>query len=485
MSDLVIRRARLGERSVDIRIAAGVILDVVDAAQSARTTPDRATEIDASVSWVVPGIHDHHIHLRALSAAKSSVAAGPPDVTDAGQLRAALANAPAGPHGWVRAVGYHESVAGDLDRDVLDGWVADRPVRVQHRSGALWVLNSLALDIVGAHSEPSAGVERDHAGRATGRLWRMDGWLSARTASPGDSEFLMVLADMSRRAAASGTTGWTDATPGRSDAETELLAGSVSSGAVLQRLHLMVRAGAIGEPPGPDTPGPGRDEPPRVTTGPVKVLLDDFDLPSLDCLASTVRAARRARRPVAIHCVTRTQLVMALAAIDEAGGTVAGDRIEHGAVIPPELIPSLRLGGLTVVTQPNFVCERGDDYLRDVEPEEMPNLWRAASLADAGVAVAAGTDAPFGGEDAWSAMRAATERRTSSGAVLGPDERVDPARAFSWFCGSGPEPGRPRRVAAGEPADLVLLGEPLREAVASGGPPPVLSTIVAGRVVHG
>ena len=47
--------------------------------------------------------------------------------------------------GWLRGVAYHESVAGPLDRDRLDAWVADRPLRVQHRSGALWMLNSAGI----------------------------------------------------------------------------------------------------------------------------------------------------------------------------------------------------------------------------------------------------------------------------------------------------------------------------------------------------
>ncbi len=78
---------------------------------------------------------------------------------------------------WIRAVGYHQSVAGDLDRDVLDRMIPDRPVRVQHRSGILWVCNSAALAALDAEHETAPGVERDAAGRLTGRLWRMDRWL--------------------------------------------------------------------------------------------------------------------------------------------------------------------------------------------------------------------------------------------------------------------------------------------------------------------
>ena len=487
----MIRRARLGDRSVDVWLSGGRVAEVVDSGRTSRQfSAHGVTELDAAGGWLLPGIHDHHLHLRALAAARASVAAGPPEVRNARQLASALSRAPGvGPQRWIRAVGYHESVAGELDRTLLDRWVPDRPLRVQHRSGVLWVLNSRGLEVSGADSARSPGIERDGSGRATGRLWRMDEWLSAATPWLDDDDLVATLREVSHQAAASGVTGWTDATPGRSDADATLLADSVARGHVRQRLHLMVR---------PDSRAPGAHAGERsdrtaaapgvrglATSGPVKVILDDFDLPPLESLAETVRAAHGVRRAVAIHCVTRVQIVLALAAIDEAGGPFAGDRIEHGALIPPELIPRLKRGvGMTVVTQPNFVFERGDDYLRGTESEEIGNLWRAGSLAAAGVAVAAGTDAPFGSEDPWAAIRAATARRTSAGVPLGEEERVEPGRAFSWFCGSGAEPARPRRVAQGEPADLLVLGEPLETSIRAAGPPTVVATLVAGEVVY-
>ncbi len=109
-------------------------------------------------------------------------------------------------------------------------------------------------------------------------------------------------------------------------------------------------------------------------------------------------------------------------------GTVAGDRIEHGAVVPAELRAELARLGLTVVTQPNFVAERGDDYLAEVDPGDQPFLWPCRSLLAAGVAVAAGTDAPFGRPDPWRLVDAAVNRRSPSGAVIGADERLGRGR---------------------------------------------------------
>ena len=81
------------------------------------------------------------------------------------------------PGEWIRAVGYDESESGALDRGRLDALAPGRPVRVQHRSGAMWVLSSAALEQIGAAESGLAGIERDPGGQPTGRLFpRLDGW---------------------------------------------------------------------------------------------------------------------------------------------------------------------------------------------------------------------------------------------------------------------------------------------------------------------
>jgi predicted amidohydrolase YtcJ len=445
----------------DIRIAGG---SVAGCGLGLRPVPGE-DEIDAAGGAVLPGLHDHHVHLLALAAARASVQAGPPHVRTGAGLRARLraADAAARPGAWLRCVGYHESVAGDLDRWALDGMLAHRPVRVQHRTGALWMLNSAAVRQAGLAACQLPGVERDRAGRPTGRLWRMDDWLAARVPSqPPD------LAEVSASAAALGVTGFTDATPDASERDVAFLAASVASGAVTQRLHCMA-------PPGVRAPAGS-----SVVIGPVKILLDDATLPALDELASQVRAAHAARRPVAVHCVTRVQLVVTLAAMDVAGRR-PGDRIEHGAVIPEECLPDLR--GVTVVTQPHFVAERGEQYRAEVPAEDLPDLWRLRSLLEAGVATAAGTDAPFGGADPWHVMRAST-RRASLGFNPGRGEEIGATAAIRLFLGAPAFPAAPRVIAQGHPADLVVLRVPPAEAARSLASDLVAATVVGGDLVY-
>ena len=123
---MLIRAAELlsGE-IVDLRIEAGQIAAI-------GTLSARADEpvIEAGGGLLLPGLHDHHIHLPALAASLESVSCGPPQVFDEADLRAAL-QAPG--EGWLRGTGYHESVAGMLTAAQLDRINADRPYWLRHR----------------------------------------------------------------------------------------------------------------------------------------------------------------------------------------------------------------------------------------------------------------------------------------------------------------------------------------------------------------
>jgi predicted amidohydrolase YtcJ len=463
---LVLRDVRLDGRPVDVLVRDGQVARIAD-----RIAPPAAAEVvDGNGGALLPGLWDHHVHLLALAAAAASVAAGPPAVTDAAGLARALgaADRALAPGRWLRAVGYHESVAGPLDRDALDRLVPGRPARVQHRTGALWLLNGAGVAAARLDdASPHPGVERDAEGRATGRVYGADRWLRDRLgpADPPD------LAAVGARLARLGVVGVTDATPYDRADDLAPLAAAAASGALPQ--HVVATGGpalAGLVPPAP------------LAVGPVKLVVADHRLPDPDDLAGWIRTAHRHDRPVAVHCVTRVALVLALVAWDAAGSR-PGDRVEHGAVVPPDLRDGVARLGLTVVTQPHFVAERGDQYLADVEPDDLPYLYPCQSLLDAGIPVAAGSDAPYGDADPWRSIAAAVARRTPSGAVVAPGERVDPRQALALWLGPPDRPGGPpRRVREGGPADLCLLRLPLEAALSEPDPSVVAATVIAGRL---
>ena len=122
----------------DVRIAAGR----VTAIGALEPLPGEQL-IEAHGGCLLPGLIDHHIHLRALAAQSTSVLCGPPQTKNQADLIKTLSRAPG--TDWIRGVGYHESVAGDLTRADLDQLGPARPIRIQHRSGRLWILNSQAI----------------------------------------------------------------------------------------------------------------------------------------------------------------------------------------------------------------------------------------------------------------------------------------------------------------------------------------------------
>jgi predicted amidohydrolase YtcJ len=418
---LLLREVEVDGALVDVRVGA----DVEEIGQLV-PRPDENV-VDGRGGALIPGLHDHHLHLLAMAASTSSV-----DVSEGlDPLRDREGS------GWIRAVGWRD--AGD--RHDLDAVVPDRPVRVQHRSGALWVLNSAGLRALDLDASP--GIERDADGEPTGRLWRMDAWLGARV----DRE-LPDVAAVGDRLLRLGITGVTDATPDLDDDTCRLLRDAFPQ-------HLQL----LGDPNG---------------DGPCKVVLPDHQLPSYQELLDRVAAIRP--RPVAVHCVTREALVLLLAVLDHVGH-VKGDRIEHGSVVPRELGPLQPY----VVTQPGFLTARGDDYLRAVDPRDLPDLYRYRSLLESGTCVVPSSDAPYGPVDPWAVLRAARDRTSACGEVLSPDESVGTATALDGLLRPLADPSAPaRRVQLGAPADLVLLDAGLAEVLADPDAERVVTTFLAG-----
>ncbi|MDP9140456.1 MAG: amidohydrolase family protein, partial [Pseudomonadota bacterium] len=287
---MLIRRAELAaEELADVRVRDRRIVEIGAALAAA---PDEEV-IDASGAALLPGLHDHHLHLRALAASLASVRCGPPQVADEAALAAALraADAKLAADTWLRGIGYHESVAGELDRDWLDAAVPDRPLRVQHRSGRLWILNSAALEQIAA--DDAAPLERK-AGRYTGRLYDADDWLRRHIVTAPIS-----LHDASRLLARHGVTGVTDTTHHNDAAALQGFADAQARGELLQTVRAMGGASL-------DTCNTTW---PRVQRGEHKFHLHEHELPDFAELVAAIRCSHKHGRCVAFHCVTRTELV--------------------------------------------------------------------------------------------------------------------------------------------------------------------------------
>jgi len=465
---MLIRDVEIGlARPADVRIDAGRVVEI-----NSRLTPrtDEAL-IDGCGGALLPGLHDHHIHLVSVAASLVSVPCGPPQTNSAEALAERLldhaANEPTA-DGWLRGIGYHASVAGPIDREWLDRVLPDRPARIQHRSGRLWILNSCALERLTAVPAPLGHDPLEKVnGRPTGRIYDGDAWLRARLPSR-----LRPLEDVSTLLAGFGVTGVTDATPHNDHAHYRHFAMERERGALYQNLTVMGDASLDRA-----VPADG------LVRGATKIYLRESALPALETTHDAIMNSHVAGRPVAIHCVTVAELVFALSALQDAG-PLPGDRIEHASLAPPETIALIRDLGVTVVTQPGFVRERGDAYLSEVSARDVPWLYRLRGFLDAGIPLGGSTDAPYSDPSPWLAMDAAVRRVTAAGNELGADEALPPEAALGLFTGPPEAPGSARfEIAEGDRANLCLIDRPWRKARQDLTAVRVAATLIDGRVV--
>jgi len=426
---MIIRNAEIEGKVTDVLLADGLIAKIGNNLKG-------APHFDARGGALIPGLHDHHIHLNATAAAMNSVRCGPPEVISEADLIQALKQAG---EGWLRGVGYHHSVAGEIDRAWLDDNGPNRPIRIQHRSGRLWILNSLAM------------AELDKAEPPDGRL--LDSDISLRTKSQFPD-----LKPLIARLLSYGITGVTEVTPSNGMAEYE----NYLRAARPLRLSIM-----------------GRAELGAKQSQHLKLHYHDHDLPALESLAQEIKQAHAVGRNIAAHCVTRAELMLTLAALDLAG-PVYGDRIEHAAIADDAAIEWMKKLGVIVVTQPNFITEREAAYLKDVPRDEHKNLWRLKAFADAGLKVAAGSDAPFANPNPWAAIAAAVKRPKGF-----EGEAISPEAALALYTKPANDAGaKPRKIEIGEPADLCLLDSSWADARRNLTDVKVQATWVGGELVY-
>ncbi|HEX3246514.1 MAG TPA: amidohydrolase family protein [Chloroflexota bacterium] len=391
----------------------------------------RTTIIDLGGATVMPSFHDPHLHLLSYARQRARVdcrgALSPEDLVD----RISARNSAAPDGRWIRAAGFDDATFqhSELpDRLLLDRASRRRPVRLQHRSLHLDILNTRALKVSGLWSSDDPGIERNRLnGEPTGRLFHASELLRHRLPRPTFDELARDVRLVCDEMAADGLTTIQDASVTNGPEEWELF-HRLAQGGHLGGLRLCVMPGAqhwrevLAARPPSDT----------VRIGPVKLMLGEGNAESGEVRLITSEA-HVAGRSVAIHAVSEAELVMALNALgpDSAGSMRGGrDRIEHGAIIPDELLEDVRSTGATVVGSPGLIHDRGDVYRAEIEAELHSWMHRAASLVQNGIPYAIASDAPVLEPIPLRHLAVARSRLTKSGEVLGPGEALTTEQAL-------------------------------------------------------
>ncbi len=493
---------------------------------------------------VVPGFHDAHQHMAWFGASLDEIDLSSPPVSSLDDVAAAIAAAVASTPAdrWIVGNGYDENkIGGHPDRDLLERVAPGRRVLLTHTSGHMSVVSSAVLADLGiadrGRDVTGGTVVVDASGRPTGLLQEQAQNLLTPLRRPlAVDDVADAVARASDVYVRQGITsvveagvggGWIGRTP------VEVLAyqRARDAGRLAVRVELMVASAVLHALGGNDADdlgdgidlglrtGFGDD---RLRLGPVKVFSDgslightaamcsEFsDSPGVrgylqddaDALVDTIVSAHRSGWRVATHAIGDSAIDRVLDAYERcirdhprtgwggrAGNPAPRHRIEHFGVARPDQVVRAASLGVVPVPQGRFVGEIGDGMRRALGPERSAWAYRHVSLLEAGIVVPGSSDRPVVDGRPMLGIHDMVNRRTASGEVLGPDERVtahDALRAYTYGSAyASYEEGRKGWIGPGMLGDLAVLSDdPTQVEPAELAEIEVLATLVGGEFV--
>jgi predicted amidohydrolase YtcJ len=469
---------------------------------------------------VIPGLIDAHCHLCNLgylaSGADCSQPAAPDIPAVLARLRDAAGRTPEG--SWVTGSGYVEYKLAEgrhPTRADLDTAVPGRPAILFHTSLHACVLNTPALREAGFEDRqpdpPGGRFGRDREGRLDGvvyegptfsLLWgglRRDMERMSAAARAG------LVARAGQHFAALGITAACDADTRRDSLtayaeadERGVLGVRVGGLVVHDEADWLLASGLRGR------------RSPRLAAESVKIWADggmssrtaaihgSYPVPPYGSgimyfspgeLTEMVAEFDARGLQVCVHA----QGDRAIEAVLDAYATVLGGRsgnplrhrIEHGGSLFAPLAARAASLGILVAAQPGMLSILGDGFAEAL-PERRDELFAYASWRRAGIRVAGSSDAPVITADPLVGIRDAVLRRTGSGRVLGPGERLATADALALYTTEAAfAMHRERDIGSLEPgklADFVVLDRsPLDTEPEQIADIRVLATVVGGQ----
>jgi predicted amidohydrolase YtcJ len=493
------------------------------------------TTLDAEGATVTPGFGDAHNHMGwfglALDEVDLSVAA---DLDVLYKIVAERADA-LPPDAWVVGSGYDNTrLGGHPHRHELDRVAGGRPVWLKHRSGHVCAVSSEVLRrtgvLDGSAAVPAGGVVVRDPGGPTGVLEEQAQNLVVELVVPYPVETLRTAVGRASQVYASeGLTHVTEAGIGRgwlgkTPLELAAYQQAREHGELAVRVQLMPTVSTLHDLRGHD------DDPMRfgldlgmrtgfgddwLRLGPMKIWLDG----SLVARTAAVQepfcdhgqghgyfqddpgqmhrqllAAHRGGWRIAAHAIGDRAVDVALDAFEEARQADpradARHRIEHAGITRADQVERMARLGVTPVPQQRFLYEIGDTMAAALGPERRSLLYRHAAFLRAGLRVPGSSDRPVANGAPLAGMQSMVERTSSSGDVLGADERVDAVTALraytvdtAWVAGEEVDRGS---LTPGRLADFVVLGDDVTT-IPSGriAATEVVATYAGGVCTHG
>jgi predicted amidohydrolase YtcJ len=379
---------------------------------------------------------------------------------------------------WIRGRGYNEFYL--AERRHPNRWDLDRattvhPIKLTHRSGNAYVLNSLALKIVGISKEtpdpPEGLIDRDmETGEPTGILYGM-GDILAKAIPPLDMDQIKEGVKLAtRELCASGITSIHDASPRNDFNRYKSIRQFKEDNLLKPRITLILGKDGFDEYRRHLFPAEGDEN--QVSIRGVKIILHETTgqlSPSQTELNEMVLDIHRSGLQAVLHAIEGKTIEAACEAVGYAlQRSPRPDhrhRIEHCSVCPPSLAQRIASLGMTVVTQPSFIFYNGNRYLRTVPDSNLKHLYPVGTLMKNGVPVVGSSDCPIAPANPLIGVYAAVSRKTDAEETIYPQEGIPPMEALRIYTHDAARASFEEKIKGsitpGKLADLVVLnGDP-------------------------
>lgn len=475
MGAMILRNARV------LCLATGVAGDPVDlgVVDGVLVAPEvgEGEVVDLDGRVVMPGLWDQHVHMGQWAIHRQRWQVPPTDsAEECARLVADEVRRRGGSEPFV-GIGHQEGRWDELpSAALLDHFVPDVPV----------VLVSADMHSVWVNS---AGLAHHGVQHPSGRLVEAEAFDMEVRISQLPSEVVDEwVVDASREAAALGLVGITDMEWDRSDRDWQR---RMEMGFDLLRVRACVWPTRLDEAIADDF-RTGRTLAPVLECGPLKVIVDGslgsrtawLSEPYLnpveahprgvlsvqpDELAELLSRASRAGIECALHAIGDAAVHLVLDGFERTGAT---GRVEHLCLVSPDDIARMARLGVAASMQPHHLALAPDAHRANLGPARESRVQPLRELADAGVGIVLGSDAPVVPLSPWQAVADAVapphaaQRLTLCEALLASTNGV-----------SGLQPGSPADVCVLEANPFGCSVDELAALRSS-------LTLVAGRVTH-
>jgi predicted amidohydrolase YtcJ len=485
--------------------------------------PREYETLDLAGRTCLPGFNEAHNHMIGYGTALGHVEAGFPAVKSIEDIKRNVAerarSVPAGT--WVQGRGYDDNKLDEKrhpTRYDLDATAPDHPVIIVNGSGHLSAVNSMALKLAGVDGntpDPQGGhIVRDEHGEATGVLHETAQQLvRAVIPEPTLDDHIAALERCNDAYVAAGITSSQDA---KSDdpLHVEAYQRAVREGELKLRTSMMIHHNLLDHFVGAGVKQGFGDD--RLRVGPIKIFIDGsligrtaaVSQPFLEDprddntgllmmppeeFEEIVWRAHSAGFQIAVHAIGDRGVEIVLdayqKALDRLPRADHRHRIEHCGILRPDLIDRIAAMGALAVSQPIFITEYGDGFIRHLGLNRVQLTYPFRSLLDAGVKLVFSSDCPVSSFEPLKSIEVSVTERTGSGQSYALEEAISVEEALPLYTVAGAystfEEHKKGQIKEGMLADFVVLGEDPRQVDPAGiSQIPVHQTIIGGETVY-